>query len=182
MATPDRLKLLASYQADLEQLRQGLPERFHEVLDRLLQALPTLFDHDWPMVPNHTDLLENNIHVDLETGRITGICDWGDATVSPFGTSLWGLDSFLGSRSLAGWRWVSNSAEFRRRFCSALAAAMGSDGLPERIEVARLVGIFLKFGLEWVDMENREPVKEGSLDLAYLEAVILRQDTDMVPN
>ncbi|KAF1954134.1 hypothetical protein CC80DRAFT_493979 [Byssothecium circinans] len=175
MATPDRDEKYTSYKADLVQLHQGLPERFHKMLDRLLQALPTLFVDDWPMVPNHTDLLENNIHVDPKTGHITGICDWKDATVSPFGTSLEGLESLLGERTTTGWRWICNSAELRRGFWSAFAAAMGSSALCEiaRIDAARLVGIFLKYGLVWVDAENREPVAEGSSGLGYLEAVTL---------
>ena len=36
------------------------------------------------MVPNHIDLTENNVHVDLDTGKITGVCDWGDTEISPF--------------------------------------------------------------------------------------------------
>ena len=48
------------------------------------------------LVPNHTDLLENNIHVSTETGSIAGICDWKDAGIGPFGMSLGGLETMLG--------------------------------------------------------------------------------------
>ncbi|KAL7923098.1 hypothetical protein ACQKWADRAFT_320418 [Trichoderma austrokoningii] len=153
------------YQADLNRLRQGLPERFHEMLDRLLQALPTLFDDDWPM-----------------TGRITGIYDWNDATVSPFGTSSKGIETLLGEQTMTGFLWVSNSAELHRWFWRAFAAAIGSDELLERVEVARLVGIFFDFGREWVDKENWQPVEEGSVALRRLEAVTLRPDMNMAPN
>lgn len=143
------------------------------MLDHLLQALPNLFADDWPMVPNHTDLLENNIHVSLETGHFTGICDWKDAAFSPFGMSLVGLESLLGERTTTGWRWVSNSPELRCGFWRAFAVAMRCDRIPERIYVARLMGIFLTSGLEWVDVENREPVAEGSSGMSFLEAVTL---------
>ncbi|OAA70372.1 hypothetical protein ISF_02346 [Cordyceps fumosorosea ARSEF 2679] len=70
-AAPDRPPAVRQLRADLEQLRIGLPARFRPTLEGLLQALPSLLfpDDGWPMVPNHADLLENNIHVDPETGR-----------------------------------------------------------------------------------------------------------------
>ncbi|KAJ5917562.1 hypothetical protein N7466_011116 [Penicillium verhagenii] len=177
VSSPSRPQLYASYEADLKQLREGLSSQWHIMLDNLLQGLPLLFASDWPMVPNHTDLLENNIHVDSSTGHITGICDWQDTTVSPFGTSLWGVESMLGERTTIGWRSVGNSAMLRRGFWEAFAAAAGPQVPIERVEVARLVGIFSKFGFEWVDQETRRPVMEGSSDFSFLKAVTLNVDT-----
>lgn len=73
MPCPDRGSLLANYSSQLSQLSQGLPSRFRPTLDNLTSWLPGLFASDWPLVPNHTDLLENNIHVDPNKGSITGI-------------------------------------------------------------------------------------------------------------
>ena len=86
--------------SQLQRLRQGLPERFSPTLDQLIHQRPDLFTEGWPLVPNHIDLLENNIHVDIATGKIVGICDWRGAEVSSFGMSLggggrdhaWGFD------------------------------------------------------------------------------------------
>jgi len=61
---------------------------------------PRLLEGDWPLVPNHTDLLENNIHVITETGHIRGICDWKDTKVGPFGMSLGFLETILGVRTI----------------------------------------------------------------------------------
>ncbi|KAF6829242.1 hypothetical protein CMUS01_08245 [Colletotrichum musicola] len=177
IATPSRSQLYASYEADLKQLKGGLPARWRETLDRLLGDLSLLFASDWPMVPNHTDLLENNIHVDSSTGHITGICDWQDTAVSPFGTSLWGLESVLGERTTTGWRWVSNSAKLRWEFWDAFAAAFGSQVPLERAQTARLVGVLLKSGFEWTDRGNRRPVAEGSSDLLFLEAISLKAES-----
>ncbi|KAH8751707.1 hypothetical protein F5883DRAFT_577979 [Diaporthe sp. PMI_573] len=175
MPIPDRGELYASYESQLQQLHGGLPVRFRATLKRLLKQLPELFAEDWPLVPNHTDLLENNIHVSPETGSITGICDWKDATVGPFGTSIEGLECLLGERTMKGWRWLANQMNLRRQFWQAFYAAMGSRTaeLEQRIDTARLVGIFLTHGLVWVDAENRAPVTEGSSALGYLEAVTL---------
>ncbi|KIH95123.1 hypothetical protein SPBR_03548 [Sporothrix brasiliensis 5110] len=125
------------------------------------------------MVPNHTDLLENNIHVDPATGHITGICDWKDAEVSPFGTSLEGLESLLGERTTTGWRWVTDSRELRRAFWDAFAAIVGPGVDLERVGVARLVGIFVKYGFVWVDRENKRLLTESDNGSSFLDAITL---------
>ncbi|KIM36549.1 hypothetical protein M413DRAFT_288647 [Hebeloma cylindrosporum] len=59
---------------------------------------PGLFENDWPLVPNHTDLLENNIHVNTETGCMRGICDghWAFRHVS------WGTRDYARGPHWAG--------------------------------------------------------------------------------
>ncbi|XWW92911.1 hypothetical protein V2A60_000838 [Cordyceps javanica] len=94
--------LMDGYLTDLKLLSAGLPSRFRQTVNHLVEQLPRLFEHDWPMVPNHTDLRDNNIHVDPETGHVMGICDWGDTVLSPFGMSLWGLETVLGIEKING--------------------------------------------------------------------------------
>ncbi|KAI9822089.1 MAG: hypothetical protein M1826_000549 [Phylliscum demangeonii] len=179
MPCPDRGPLLASYASQLSQLSQGLPSRFRPTLDRLSSRLPGLFASDWPLVPNHTDLLENNIHVDPSTGSLTGICDWKDTKVSPFGMSLGGLETMLGISSWTkGWCYLANQQDLRARFWEAFWNAMGSVSKEqtERIELARLVGLFLANGFQLDDVGNRVPASEGQHDLRYLDAVVLGND------
>jgi Ser/Thr protein kinase RdoA (MazF antagonist) len=45
-----------------------------------------------PWVLTHQDLSGMNILVDPDTGHITGVVDWADATLEPFSMVLWGLD------------------------------------------------------------------------------------------
>ncbi|RFU72786.1 kinase-like domain [Trichoderma arundinaceum] len=59
MPSPSRMMLLNDYSSQFTELRAGLPPRFHQILGYLTSHLPRLFANDWPMVPNHTDLLEN---------------------------------------------------------------------------------------------------------------------------
>lgn len=66
---------------------------------RAWHELPLLFRPGCPMALQHDELLENNIHVDEVTGRITGIVDWADAVIAPFGVSLSGLETLLGVTS-----------------------------------------------------------------------------------
>ena len=175
MECPSRASLLDEYSSDLKQLRQGLPERFHPTLDQLISKLPRLFASDWPLVPNHTDLLENNIHVSKQVGGVMGICDWKDTIIGPFGMSLGGLETMLGIRKVnVGWCYHLNQQELRELFWGAFYKAMGkvSEEQKETIEVARLVGLFLANGFEWND-GVKVPAREGYDDLRYLEAVTL---------
>ena len=176
MQCPDRAALYNEYLSDLNALQQGLPERFRPTLDYLIPKLPGLFHSSWRLVPNHTDLLENNIHVNAETGRIAGICDWKDATIGPFGVSLGGLEAMLGIASMQeSWIYHANQQELRDLFWGAFYKAMGdvSEEQKELIEVARLVGLFLDNGFQWIDDHTKVPASEGRDGLRYLEAVTL---------
>ncbi|KAI1180364.1 hypothetical protein F4777DRAFT_529966 [Nemania sp. FL0916] len=172
--SPNRALLFDDYSSQLAGLARGLPPRFRPTLDYLISRLPGLFAEDWPMVPNHTDLLENNIHVDPDTGRLVGICDWRDAEVSPFGMSLGGLETMLGTnRVKGGWCYHANQQALRNLFWEAFHEAMGNTP-DERVEVARLVGIFLQNGWTYDQDDNKIPLwEEGTYDLIYLDAVVL---------
>ncbi|KAI0089319.1 hypothetical protein BDY19DRAFT_890074 [Irpex rosettiformis] len=179
MQCPDRATLYKEYSSGLVSLQQGLPERFRPTLDALISRFPLLFDDNWPLVPHHTDLLENNIHVSTQTGRLEGICDWRDATIGPFGVSLGGLETMLGIRRWKeGWVYHANQQELRDLFWASFYRAMGnvSEKQKELIEVARLVGLFLDNGFKWLDDETKVPASdnEGHDGLRYLEAVTLK--------
>ena len=176
MQCPSRETLHDEYMFALMSLRQGLPERFGPTIDNLLAQLPRLFDLDWPLVPNHTDLLENNIHVIMTTGRIAGICDWKDTAIGPFGVSLGSLEVMLGVETMKnGWVYHDNHQELRALFWDSFYEAIGSvpEEKKELIEVARVVGLFLDHGFMWRD-ETKVPADEGYNNLRYLEAVTLK--------
>lgn len=65
MKDTDRGELLQTYDAQLAVMERGLPSRFRQTLKQVRSRLPELSAEDWPMVPNHIDLRENNIHVGL---------------------------------------------------------------------------------------------------------------------
>jgi len=148
------------------------------MLDTLIPQLPNIFDQDWPPVPNHTDLLENNIHVDPATGSITGICDWRDAEVSPFGMSLGGLETMLGVRTMNedGWSYFPNQKELRTQFWTTFywCLEQTSDAQQQCIKFAMLTGLFLANGFVQDEHGNMKPATEESMDLRYLGAVLAR--------
>ncbi|KAK3998380.1 hypothetical protein QBC44DRAFT_363917 [Cladorrhinum sp. PSN332] len=172
MARPDPAQLLTKYLSQLGQLRSELPQRFHPTLDDLIPQVSDLFAEGWPLVPNHTDLLENNIHVDPATGSITGICDWREAEVSPFGMSLGGLEVMLGVpvTGRSSWRYHPNHEELRDYFWTRFYHYLGdaSNEQKRRIQTARLVGLFLAYAFEY-----GRPATEESENLRILGALIL---------
>ncbi|KLO08911.1 hypothetical protein SCHPADRAFT_908233 [Schizopora paradoxa] len=175
MPCPSRASLLDEYSSELSQLHEGLPERFRLTLADLIFMLPSLLEANWPLVPNHTDLLENNIHVSKETGHIMGICDWKDITISPFGMSLGWLETMLGIRTTnRGWCYHPNQQDLRDLFWETMYKEMGgvTEGQKKLIDVSRLIGMFLEHGFEWKD-GVKIPANEGSNGLRYLESVTL---------
>ncbi|KAL2756419.1 hypothetical protein ACRALDRAFT_2104147, partial [Sodiomyces alcalophilus JCM 7366] len=160
----------------LERLSTILPDRFRPQLNELKTQLPSLFCEDFPIVINHWDLLENNIHVDVQTGSITGIVDWRDAKIGPFGTQFWGLENLLGVRTGNGMRFHQRHVELRRLFWETLYAKIGDvpEDVRAAIQTARMIGIYLAND----DFDDKVPVEEGTRELAVLESVTLGlQDT-----
>jgi DNA excision repair protein ERCC-4 len=128
------------------------------------------------MVLSHGNLSDLNIFVDPKTGGITGIADWEGAKVCPFGISLWGLEHVLGSMSPDGWRYHKNHRELRQKFWRTFEDAVGglSDDEREAIEVARMAGLYLRYGFNWEE-EGIDPVEEGTSSFMYLNAYCSEQ-------
>ncbi|KPM39356.1 hypothetical protein AK830_g7208 [Neonectria ditissima] len=156
--------LLDEYYDILNQVSQDLPERLQAKLDEVWQGLPLLFRPGYPMVFQHDDLLENNIHVDETTGRITGIVDWPDAIVAPFGVSLGGLETILGVQTRTSWHFHPSHLSLRKRFWETFYREIGNISEEDRhsIQVARLFGLFRTHGFE-----------EKDKSIVYLEALCL---------
>ncbi|KAG8739848.1 hypothetical protein FRC10_005043 [Ceratobasidium sp. 414] len=180
MPLPDRQSLYSKYRSQLSQLSAGLPERFRLVLDQLIPRLPYLLGADWPLVPNHVDLVENNIHVYRDTGKLTGICDWAGTEISPFGMSLGAVENILGiptvneSSGRNGHVYHANHQELRDLFYDELYSALGhvSDDHKKRIEDARLIGLFLTNGWRYDTAGNQLPAGEDEHGLQHLDAVL----------
>lgn len=121
------------------------------------------------MVINHWDLLEDNIHVDIQTGTL-GILlasSIGDA-VGPFAVQLWGLENILGI-------WKTTCMAFypqhdiRRFFWKTLFKGIGDVSGKTKLasQTARLVGIFM------VNDFDEASDEEQGMNLAVLESMTL---------
>ncbi|EEQ30019.1 hypothetical protein McanMca71_007960 [Microsporum canis] len=155
--------ILKEYREILDQLSLSLPNRLQLKLDQVRQGLPLLFRPGYPMALQHDDLLENNIHIDEVTGHITGIVDWADAIVAPFGVSLGGLETIIGVQTASSWHFHPSHVSLRQHFWDMFYREIGdiSEEDQRSIEIARLFGLFRTHGFE------------GEKAAAYLGALCL---------
>lgn len=170
--------LFAHYSSLLDKLSQGLPKRFHPKLDEIRQGLPLLFWPGYPIVVNHDDLLENNIHVDEKTGRITSIVDWADAIFAPFGTSLKGLETLLGVQTSKQWHFYPSHKHLRKEFWKSFFAVTGDLSADDRqaIEIGRMFGLFRTHGFDRLpEKDDAVALPEEELGFICLEALCLKQ-------
>jgi hypothetical protein len=117
-----------------------------------------------------------NIHVDEETGRITGIVDWADALIAPFGTSIGGLETILGVQTSSSWYFHPRHAYLRSQFWKTFYEVTGylSDNDRQAIEIGRLFGLFRTHGFDRrPEKDNAVPLEEGDQEFKCLEAFCL---------
>ncbi|KAG8427692.1 hypothetical protein J3459_006450 [Metarhizium acridum] len=167
--------LLDEYFEVLDKVKVSLdlPPQLQERLDEVRQGLPGLFRPGYPMVLQHDDLLqlltpipvqENNIHVDEATGHITGIVDWADAKIAPFGVCLASMEVVLGIQNRTDWHFHPNHHSLRQLFWNTFYSVTGHVSNDDRytMAIARLFGFFRNHGFE-----------EKEYAIAYLSALCL---------
>jgi hypothetical protein len=103
------------------------------------------------MVITHGDLSEMNILADPRTGEITGIIDWAEAGIQPFGFALYALDNLLGYLTPNGWVTHGTSQYLHDEFWRSFGELVGgvSKSEMECIQLARLAGLFLRYGIPY---------------------------------
>jgi hypothetical protein len=95
---------------------------------------------------------------------VTGIVDWADAKIAPFGVSLAGMEVVLGIQTRTNWHFHPNHHSLRESFWKTFYRVTGHISKDDRrsIEVARLFGFFREYGRE-----------EKEHAIAYLSALCL---------
>ena len=170
------------FRAKLEILHRTMSARYTPVVERLQKDMDQAISQ-MPWVLTHQDLASMNMLVDTDTGRLTGIADWVDADIEPFGMALWGLEDILGSSGPDGWSWVGDTAPLRSVFREAFFAEIGerlSDEKCIAIDQVRDLGLLLRWGFMWSEADGaRMPVEESHYLDAFLgtsEFISLKQD------
>lgn len=175
----DTATMLAEFQSHIELLALHLPPRFKPNLHKIHRALPSLFSGILPFVLSHGDLNVSNILADPETGKITGVVDWAEAKVLPFGFTLYGLENILGWMDSKGWHYHDGHAELESLFWETFRKeAKGfSDVELGLVRVARMVGLFYQYGFVF---DGRGVVESVRVDddhaLAYLDAFCIADE------
>lgn len=167
---------LADLQDKLDLLLHRLPSRFTRVVSKLREELPIMFTSTYPLVLNHGDLCEMNIIVNPTMGGITGIIDWAEAKILPFGMSLWGVQNMLGYMNSTGWHYYENSARLEDLFWNTFQKNVGniSDDDKRAMKTAERVGLVLRYGFTWEDGVRERPVTEQDSSIRYLDAFLHR--------
>lgn len=163
-------------QDKLDILLRRLPSRFHMVISKLREELPTIFVPRYPLVLTHADLCEINIMVNPEKGGITGVVDWAEAKVLPFGMSLWELLNVLGVMNSSGWHYHENSSRLESLFWDTFHrnAGMISNDDKRAMKIAERAGLVLRYGFTWEDGILERPVNEQDSSIRYLDAFLHR--------
>jgi hypothetical protein len=159
----DASDLRQEIETDLDRLSQQLPDRFSRTLNLVRKGIPRIFT--LPFVITHGDLNETNILVD--DGYITGVIDWAESTIYPFGMSLWALENILGYMDKTGWHYHENAKDLRNEF--GIHVGSLQEEVKQKILLARMLGLFLRYGFEQ-DGSARGRVRDTDAALRYADA------------
>lgn len=145
------------------------------------KKLPALFSGTLPFVLSHGDLNTMNILANPETGNITGIVDWAEARILPFGFALYGLECVLGWMDSKGWHYYDGHREleslFWRTFHKEARGFSNSDY--HLVHAARMAGLFYQYGFVFDAKGAVQSVRvdEDDGSLAYLDAFCVASDS-----
>lgn len=170
----DTRSIQDTFAGKLQVLAQNLPSRFSASVSQLQNNLPLLFSEGYPGVLTHGDLSEMNFLVNPETGHLTGVIDWAEAEILPFGCALWGLENVLGFMDMDGWHYFDSYKElenlFWRTFNDTVSEDLGKKG--RIISIARKIGILFRYGFRWDKDSQQRIITEEDSGMKYLDAFI----------
>ncbi|XXH04698.1 hypothetical protein Hte_011120 [Hypoxylon texense] len=161
------------YYREFARVSLALGEEFQPKLEEIRQGLPLLFESKYPTVIQHKKLNDATIHVDENTGRLTGVTDWADVNVvhAPFGVTLYGVEALLGIHSLDECHFHPRHAELRKCFWETLFAELGPKISQEHrrlIKIAYSYGLLVHFGVFWRDFLYLTPARRTFLKTIFL--------------
>nr|POE96530.1 hypothetical protein CFP56_56580 [Quercus suber] len=164
-----------TFENNLHLLARTLPSRFSRDTLGLLNGLDSIFE-SLPSVLTHGDLCETNFLVDEGSGRLTGIIDWAETEIMPFGLSLWGLENILGYMDVHGWHYFDRHVDLRALFWKAFHSAVAEEDealLPKQsaIDLARRIGVLFRYAFRWDENMQRRVVQDGDSGTRYLDAL-----------
>lgn len=179
-----RETLRNKYASELQLLLSSLPERFQSIIQRCLDQLNLVFC--LPMVLLHRDFGTSNILVDEKSCHLTGVIDWAEAEICPFGQNLHSLQDFTGALHLRdGWRRYEDYESLQEIFWHTFRAEFGgmwSEETRRAIHTARIMGLLLSRGFtkRLANMATPTPIQDddsGRYNLLSLDGFLVNQAT-----
>lgn len=142
-----RENLRRTYTKELRLLLDSLPPRFHQFIQKCLGSIEAI--SSLPMVLLHRDFGTCNIIVDETSCHLTGVIDWAEAEICPFGQNLHSLQALTGSLHLRnGWGRYENYEALQDTFWGTFRDEVGdlSAEIMGAIKTARIMGLLLSRG------------------------------------
>lgn len=183
-----RTSLHRSYTRDLELLLSALPLRFLPHIQYCLEHMSSVFS--LPLVMVHRDFSTCNIMVDTTSCQLTGVIDWAEAGVCPFGQNLHFLQHFSGTMHISrGWRQFMDHAVLQKVFWQTFSSGVGGMTLEmaQAIQVSRVMGCLLVYGFtrRLANEPEVAPIRDdefGRYNMRYLDAFLLDPTTRFEEN
>lgn len=178
--------LRRGYISDLQFLLVSLPERFHNTIQRCLDQMDSVFS--LPMVLLHRDFGTSNVLVD-ESCHLTGVIDWAEAEICPFGQNLHSLEAFTGEIHLQnGWRQYGDYEDLQLLFWSTFGDEIGfqlSPNTKKAIETSRIMALLLSRGFtpRLANLPEPTPISDndaGRYNMMYLDGFLIEPTTKFI--
>lgn len=172
------------YTSELQLLLLSLPERFRPIIQTCLDDLDLVFS--LPMVLLHRDFGMSNILVEDKTCHLTGVIDWAEAEIRPFGQNLHSLEAFTGALHLqSGWRRYEDYKNLQRAFWETFSDEIGVQSFIKTklaIESSRVIGLLLSRGYtkRLAKLASPTPIRDddrGRYNMLYLDGFLIDPDT-----
>jgi Ser/Thr protein kinase RdoA (MazF antagonist) len=142
-----RTKVEAEFTDRLGELRRTLPDQFLPLVDRVMKNLHKLTAPNYPFVLTHGDFSEFNLLLDEVSGAISGVVDWPETSILPFGFTLHGVEYGLGAMYAYGWTYRENASHVREHFWATFKQIVQpTKDEVEAMMLARLAGILFRYG------------------------------------
>lgn len=187
VSSEDREILRQRYTSELELLLLSLPERFYPTVQTCLDELDSVFS--LPMVLLHRDFGTSNILVEDETCHLTGVIDWAEAEICPFGQNLHSLEAFTGALHLQnGWRRYEDYENLQRAFWETFSNEIGMQLCTKTklaIERSRVIGLLLSRGYtkRLANLASPTPIRDddmGRYNMLYLDGFLINPDIKFI--
>jgi len=122
-----------------------------------------------------------NVLVNPETGNITGVVDWAEAKVLPFGFALYGVEHLFGWMDSKGWHYYDHYRELENLFWRTFqkGARNFSDADLHLVSATRMAGIFYHYGFKFDLQGAVQGVRtEQDHSIDYLDAFCTASEWD----
>lgn len=178
-----RENLCRTYTKDLQLLLHCLPPRFHQFIRKCIDSMEAILS--LPMVLLHRDFSTCNIMVDGTSCHLTGVIDWAEAEICPFGQNLHSLQAVTGALHLKkGWRRYEGYEALQDTFWSTFQDEVGdlSAETIKTIKTARVMGLLLSCGFtdRLSNMPPATPIRDdetGRYNMLSLDGFLLNPAT-----